>query len=85
MIQIKDLLENLKNSLFSEELKKDEIRRILSEEIKINLKSSDIEIKNGIINLNIKPIYKNEIFLKKEIIFLKLKDSLGRKSPSDFR
>lgn len=85
MIQIKDLLENLKNNLFSEELKKDEIRRIISEEIKINLKSSDIEIKNGIINLNIKPIYKNEIFLKKEIIFSKLKDSLGRKSPSDFR
>ena len=47
MIQIKDLLENLKNSLFSEELKKDEIRRIISEEIKVNLKSSDIEIKNG--------------------------------------
>ena len=61
MIQIKDLLENLKNSLFSEELKKDEIRRIISEEIKVNLKSSDIEIKNGTINLNIKPIYKNEI------------------------
>ncbi len=85
MIQIKDLLENLKNSLFSEELKKDEIRKIISEEIKVNLKSSDIEIKNGIINLNIKPIYKNEIFLKKEIIFSKLKDALGRKSPSDFR
>ena len=85
MIQIKDLLENLKNSLFSEELKKDEIRKIISEEIKVNLKSSDIEIKNGIINLNIKPIYKNEIFLKKEIIFSKLKDTLGRKSPSDFR
>lgn len=85
MIQIKDLLENLKNSLFSEELKKDEIRRIISEEIKVNLKSSDIEIKNGIINLNIKPIYKNEIFLKKEIIFLKLKDALGKKSPNDFR
>ena len=85
MIQIKDLLENLKNSLFSEELKKDEIRKIISEEIKVNLKSSDIEIKNGIINLNIKPIYKNEIFLKKEIIFSKLKDTLGRKSPNDFR
>ncbi|MES2416366.1 MAG: hypothetical protein V4504_01565 [Patescibacteria group bacterium] len=85
MIQIKDLLSKLRDSLFSEESKKDEIRRIISEEIKVDIKSSDIEIKNGIINLNIKPIYKNEIFLKKEIIFSKLQESLGKKSPSDFR
>jgi hypothetical protein len=85
MIEIKELLLKFNNILISEGLKKEEIRRIISEEIKIDLKSEDIKIKNGTIFLNIKPIYKNEIFLKKDKIFSKLKESLGKKSPSDFR
>ena len=43
----------------------------------------DIKIKNSTVYLNIKPIYKNEILLKKDKIFLKLKESLGKKSPSN--
>jgi hypothetical protein len=85
MIELKDLLLNFKNILVSESAKKEGICRIISEEIKIDLKTEDIQIKNGIIFLNIKPIYKNEIFLKKDKIFSKLKETLGKKAPSDFR
>jgi len=85
MIEIKDLLLNFRNILVSESSKKEEICRIISEEIKIEIKTEDITLKNGIISLNIKPIYKNEIFLKKDKIFSKLKETLGKKSPKDFR
>jgi hypothetical protein len=51
----------------------------------VDIKSEDIKIKNNIIYLNIKPIYKNEIFIKQEKIFLALKESLGKKAPEVIR
>jgi hypothetical protein len=85
MIEIRDLLTRFKNILLSEEGKKESIRKIISEVVKIEIKSSDIKIKNGVIYLNIKPIYKNEILLRQDKIFLKLKESLGNKTPQDIR
>lgn len=82
MIEIKDLLVKFDKILLSEEGKKESIRKILSEIIRVQINNQDIKIKNGIIYLNIKPIYKNEIFLKQEQIFLKLKESLGKKTPT---
>jgi hypothetical protein len=75
MIEIKDLLARFENILLSEEGKKESIRHAVSEIIGTDIESKDIKIKNGVIYLNIKPIYKNEIFLKQEQIFLKLKES----------
>jgi hypothetical protein len=85
MIEIKDLLLKFGNLLLKGEAQKEEVRKIISETIKVHIKSGDLKIKNGTVYLNIKPIYKNEIFLKKDKIFLKLKESLGKKSPKDFR
>ena len=82
MIELKDLLSRFNNILLSEEGKKETIRKIISEVIKVEIKSGDIKIKNGIIYLNIKPIYKNEIFLKQEQIFLKLQEVFGKKTPT---
>jgi hypothetical protein len=84
MIEIKDLLSRFRHILFSGEVKKESVREVISRIIKIQIKKEDIEIKNGTVYLNIKPIYKNEIFLKKEQIFLELKKSLGDRSPDDF-
>lgn len=81
MIEIKDLLLKFQNLLVSEEVKKESIRDVISEFINLKIKFEDIKIKNGTVYLNIKPIYKNEIFLKKDKIFLRLKESLGKKSP----
>jgi len=64
MIEIKDLLVRFQNILLSEKGKKEVVRKIISEVIKTEINSEDIEIKNNTIYLNIKPIYKNEIFWK---------------------
>ena len=84
MIEIKDLLLRIDNVLLKEELKKEIIRNTISEAIKIPIKSEDVKIKNGTIYLNIKPIYKNEIFFKKDEIFSKIKNSLSQKAPEKF-
>jgi len=85
MIEIKDLLTRFNNLLLSEEVKKETIRKIISGVIKVEINSKDIKIKNSTIYLNIKPIYKNEIFLKQEQILLMLKESLGKKTPRGIR
>ena len=85
MIEIKDLLNKFNNLLLSEEGKKESIRNIISLIIKVKINSKDIKIKNNVIYLNIKPIYKNEVLLKQDQIFLKLKESFGRKTPRDIR
>ena len=85
MIEIKDLLIKFNDLLFSEEIKKASIRNVLSQVIGIEINSKDIKIKNNIIYLNIKPIYKNEIFIKQDQIFLALKKSLGKKIPTELR
>ncbi len=85
MIEIKDLLLKFQNLLSLGEAQKDTIRSVISEAIGVQIKSEDITIKNGTIYLNIKPVYKNEILLKKEKIFNKLEELLGKKSPQGFR
>ncbi|MDD5720960.1 MAG: hypothetical protein PHT16_00725 [Candidatus Pacebacteria bacterium] len=82
MIEIKDLLIRFNNILLGEEIKKEIIRKTISEIIKTEIKSEDIQVKNNIIYLNIKPIYKNEIFIKKDKIFSKLEESFGKRTPT---
>jgi hypothetical protein len=85
MIEIKDLLSRFSELLLGEEGKKETVRSVISSVINTDIKSEDIKIKNNIIYLNIKPIYKNEILLKQDQIFLKLKEALGRKTPESIR
>ena len=85
MIEIKDLLARFNNLLFSEEIKKNAILGAVKQVIGVDIKSEDVKIKNNIIYLNIKPIYKNEIFLKQEQIFFALKKSLRGKAPQKIR
>lgn len=85
MIEIKDLLSGFKNILLSEEAKKEAIRSILLEETGLKIDKENIEIRNGVLYLNVKPIHKSEIFMKKEAIASKLKEALGRKGPSKIR
>ena len=85
MIEIRDLLGQFNNLLLSEEGKKETVRKIISEAIKTEINSKNINIKNNVIYLNIKPIYKNEVFLKQNQIFLKLRESFGKKTPQNMR
>ncbi len=85
MIEIKDLLLQFQNLLVSEEVKKESIRNIISKVVGVQISSEDIKIKNNTIYLNIKPVYKNELFLKREQILKKLAESLGKKAPKELR
>ena len=85
MIELKDLLSRFQHLVNSGEIRKESIRSILSEVLNIQIESDKINIKNNIIYLDIEPIYKNEILIKKEKIFEKLSSVLGKKSPSDLR
>lgn len=85
MIEIKDLLLRFQNIFLSEEIKRETVCNIISQIINLPLKKEDVEIKNNTVYLNIKPIYKNEIFIKKDIISDELKKALGNKSPGDLR
>ena len=84
MIEIKDLLLKFDNILLKEEVKKSLIRETISKAINFEIKSEDIKIKRGTVYLNIKPIYKNEIFIKKEQILIELKNLLVEKAPEKF-
>ena len=82
MIEIKELLLRFGDILNNEEIKIETIREIISRVVNFQLKKEEIEIKNGTVFLNIKPIYKNEIYLKKENILKEIKNSLGKRAPS---
>jgi len=85
MIEIKDLLVRFSNILRDGEGKKEFVREAIKDVTGLSIENKDIKIKNGTIFLNIKPIYKNEILLKKDKIFSKLKEVFGKKSPNNFR
>ena len=77
MIEIKDLLLVFRDALFSEEIKKDSIKNVLKQVVNLDINREDIEIKKGVLYLNIKPIYKNEILIKKDEINARLREILG--------
>lgn len=79
MIEIKDLLQRFSKILLSERNKKDFIVETINKEAKINIKSEDIELKGESIYLKIKPIYKNQVFIKKEVILNEIEKSVGKK------
>ena len=86
MIEVKDLLERFNSILLSEESKKESVRRAISEVLRTEINSEDVKIKNNVVYLNIKPIYKNEVFLKQEQIFKRLEELfLGKKPPRELR
>jgi hypothetical protein len=85
MIEIKDLLKRFDEILLKGEYKKDTIRNIISNEIGLDIKREEFQIKNNIIYLDIKPIYKNEIFIKMEKIQEKLNEVFGQRSPQNIR
>jgi len=76
MIEIKDLLLKFDHLLLSEEIKINSIRKIIHQVVGIEIKKEDIKIKGNTIYLNIKPLYKNEIFIHKKEISDLLKNSL---------
>lgn len=81
MIEIKDLLFRFDKLILSEKLKIETIQKVIMDITGIEIMPDDIKIKNHNIYLNIKPIYRNEVFMKQEEISKKLKESLSNNVP----
>lgn len=85
MIEIKDLLARWGHVLLSGEFKKETIRGIISKAIGVKIESDDIKITNNTVYLNIKPIYRSEILLKKEKIDSLLEEAFNQKNVPQIR
>lgn len=79
MIEIKELLLGFDKLLLKGEGKKVFVKEIIKEVLSVDVETKDIDFRNGVLYLNLKPIYKNEIFLKKDFILSKLKNYEGSK------
>lgn len=84
MIEIKDLLVRFNNLLNNEEVKVSVLKEVLFDFLKINIPKEKIIIKNNNLFLDIKPIYKNEIFLNKDKISFELEKRAGIKNFNKF-
>jgi hypothetical protein len=85
MVELKNLLDRFNNLLFSNEAKTEAIKKAVFEATGIEIKKEEVRIKNSTIFLNIKPLYKNEIFLKQEKILSILKELLPKNPPGAIR
>lgn len=85
MIEIKDLISELEDILLKEESKILVLSNIINKITGIKINPKDIKVKNHAIYLNIKPLYRNEIFLKKDRILLELEKNLIRKIPKTLK
>ncbi len=85
MKNIADFLNKFKIIVKNKSDLKEIVTGVFFEETKIKLEDSDYKIKNGTIYLNIKPIYKNEIFFKKEKILEKINSKIENQKIIDIR
>lgn len=85
LLHIKDLLSGFDNMLLAGEIRTQVIREAVYTTTGIKIKKEDIKIKNEVLYLKVKPVYKSEIYLNKEKIFSVLSESLGAKTPKNIR
>lgn len=79
MIEIKDLLNRFSKIIDNKDLEREAIASVLTNILKTQVEKKDVEIKRNVLRLNIKPIYKNEILIKREAINLELDKVLSSK------
>jgi hypothetical protein len=81
MIEVKDLLNKFENILLSETNKRECLRRAVSEALGQEIELEKVKIKGNTAYLDLKPLYKNEIFLKQEKILERLRELPSGKNP----
>lgn len=80
MIEIKDLLGRFKELLSNEDYKKEAVRDTLKNILNLDIEKEKITIEKNSILLDINPVYKNEVFIKKDIILNSIFEKLGKKN-----
>ena len=78
MNPISELLEKFKKILQTDTQVKDLFVRVLKGELNYDADAKNITLKDGIIYMSDKPIVKNEVFMKKEKILMKLNQLLPK-------
>jgi len=61
------------------------VREIIEKEIGVSIEKKNISVKNNIIYIKTKPLYKNEIFIKKQYILKELEKKFHQKTPRDIK
>lgn len=77
MIEIKDLLLKFDKLINNEEVKVTLIREAIKDVVGLNIEKDKVKFIQGVLYLDIKSIYKNEIFINKEKILLHLEKNTG--------
>ena len=85
MIALRDLLGRFGDIILGEDTKKEAVQKVLERILGIQVSKENILIRDRVIYLNTKPIYKNEILIKRDKIFSELEKVLGKKSTQDIR
>ena len=78
-------LEKFKKFSPPDDYLKNSIKQILESEMEIFIGKENIEIRQGVIYIKESPLIKNEIFLKKDFILEKIKDSAGKRMVKDIK
>lgn len=78
MIELKDLLSRFDKILSSNTARKNIVAETIKEIAGFDVETKNINIKGDTIYLFIKPIYKNELFLKKDMFFRELEKKLDK-------
>lgn len=72
---IKQFLEVYRKNIDTEDEKRKKILRILKEEAGVLIDEKSLVIKKGVVQIKASAVFKNEIFLHKEKIIHRLRDS----------
>ncbi len=85
MNSLSHFLDRFKAILLAPGALKKPIIEVISRCARIDLKETDIEVKEGIIYIKAHPLIKNEIFMRKGRILHEVEVLLGKKSLHDIR
>jgi hypothetical protein len=85
MNNLGDYLNKFKKVFQNAQFQKDAVRSVIRNIVKIELGEKDFDVKNYTVTLNVSPVIKNEIFMRKQKILEALKSALGPKAPHDIR
>ena len=85
MFNIQTFLERFKKITPPDAELRTHLSRAIKEVVGVDVAEVNIQIKNNIANLKIKPLYKSEIFIKKEKILAMMEKEIGKKILNDIR
>jgi uncharacterized membrane protein len=85
MDPISSLLKKFTSITPPDESVRKEVVRILESEYNISLDIGDVRVQSGVVYLEVSPLIKTEVVIKKEELLSLLQISLGDSAPRDIR